>query len=54
MKARNVFKLTGLALLLATPVLAAENFHYDHAKVIDTRPVYEVVEVSTQWASAEQ
>ena len=47
MKARNVFATTGLALLLITPALAAESIHYDHAKVIDSRPVYEIVEVST-------
>ncbi|MDX1594847.1 MAG: glycine zipper 2TM domain-containing protein [Gammaproteobacteria bacterium] len=52
MKTRNVFAVTALSFLLATPVLAdggryADSArYYDYAKVTDARPVYEVVQVS--------
>ena len=47
MQVRTLITMTGLTLLLMTPAFATEYVHYDHAKVIDSRPVYEVVRVST-------
>lgn len=53
MKTRNVFAITALSFLLASPVLADGNRHadggryYDYAKVTDVHPVYDVVQVST-------
>ena len=47
MTARNVFMTTALTLLLATPAGADASVHYDHAKVIDSRPVYETVRITT-------
>ena len=47
MKARNLIVIAGLTSLLSAPVLAGDSIYYDHAKVIDARPVYEVVRIST-------
>ncbi len=47
MNARTIYATAGLALLLATPAFAGDRIHYDHAKVIDSRPVYETVRVTT-------
>ena len=47
MTARHIFMTAGLTLLLVTPALADESVYYDHAKVIDTRPVYELVSTAT-------
>jgi uncharacterized protein YcfJ len=47
MRARHHIATAGLALLLITPAVADDSFYYDHAKVIDSRPVYETVRITT-------
>lgn len=47
MKARIALATAGLALLITTPAFADNYAHFDHAKVIDSQPVYEIVRVSS-------
>ncbi len=47
MKSRIVIASAALSMLLTTPLHADNSVFYDHAKVLDARPVYETVSVST-------